>query len=58
MSKNLKCADCGNSTPEYLLDTVLLDEEGVEASQALYCQKCWPKHQRVPRDTWRQGDRP
>lgn len=50
-----RCDGCKRKTPLHLLDAVLLDREGAEASEALYCKTCWHLHKRVEGDMWREG---
>lgn len=49
------CDGCNRVFPARLLDAVLLDEEGNEASDKAYCKSCWPRYKRVPSDRWREG---
>jgi hypothetical protein len=50
-----KCDDCKRPTHIDLLDAVLLDVDGNNASEKLYCEQCWPKHRIVPGDIWRSA---
>jgi hypothetical protein len=54
-----ECDGCRRLMPARLLDAVLLDEDGNDASSEAYCEACWPKYQRVQMDIWDPlGDRP
>lgn len=51
----LPCSNCRAPTPINLLDPLLLDDDGNDASDELYCRVCHPHmalRYRV-RDTWR-----
>lgn len=47
------CDDCGRLYDIGLLDAVLLDVDGNDASEKIYCKQCWPKHKIVADDMWR-----
>ena len=49
------CSRCGIVLPLHRLDPVLLDDEGCEASEGLYCLLCFPSVATVPGDVWRMG---
>lgn len=47
------CDGCKQRFPARLLDAVLLDQEGNEASAEAYCKTCFPKFKRFACDEWR-----
>ena len=56
MNEKASCSDCRKVADLHLLDAVLLDAEGREASEELYCEQCWPKHKVVADDMWRAAN--
>ncbi len=55
MSELSKCDGCGQLTDANLLDAVLLDPDGNQASDQAYCRWCFPKFVRVAHDTWQSN---
>ncbi len=49
----MACDGCKRTFPARLLDAVLLDEDGNEASAEAYCERCFPRFKRVAGDTWK-----
>jgi hypothetical protein len=48
-----QCGRCGNTMPARLLDAVLLNQEGNEASEEAYCEACFPSVRVIAADRWR-----
>jgi hypothetical protein len=51
----MACSDCGRVMSANLLDAVLLDPDGNDASAEAYCRQCWPRHRVVDGDRWREN---
>lgn len=54
--KTLECSGCKVETDANLLDALLLDRHGNEATEGGYCAWCHPIWQIVPGDKWRRND--
>lgn len=53
MDDKATCGSCHKSMDAALLDAVMRDEDGNDASPEAYCKTCWPRFRRVPKDQWR-----
>lgn len=46
------CGKCKRVFAARLVDAVLLDEDGNDASDEAYCRDCWPSMKRISWDTF------